>query len=63
VLESQGRYAEAADEFREVLRIDPDAPDARYNLANCLAAQGEFEEASRALPHRRLEPTRRRRGA
>ena len=40
------KFAEAVEQFRHALRIQADYRDARYNLANALAAQGKMEEAA-----------------
>lgn len=45
-LEQKDQYAEAAQEFRAALAIDPEASNARYQLAVCLFALGD-REASR----------------
>ncbi len=45
-LETEGKVAEAAEQFRHVLRVRPSDPSAQYNLANALAAGGHFEEAA-----------------
>jgi formylglycine-generating enzyme required for sulfatase activity len=37
---------EALEQFRSALRIDPDYGNARFNLANGLAAQGKLDEAA-----------------
>jgi len=37
------RFAEAAEEFRAALTLDPDAVNARYQLAICLFAMGEHD--------------------
>ena len=39
------RYAEAAQEFRSALALDPVAPNARYQLAICLFALAEHNES------------------
>jgi protein O-GlcNAc transferase len=44
-LEQKDRYAEAAQEFRAALAIDPAASNARYQLAVCLFALGEHDES------------------
>ncbi len=45
VLKAQGRYAEAIDTFREVLRIDPNYLNARRELAHTLMLNEEYEAA------------------
>lgn len=40
----EGQFARAAEEFRRVLRFEPDSPVARYDLALALLAQGRFDE-------------------
>jgi Tfp pilus assembly protein PilF len=44
-LERSQHSEEAAEKFSEALRVQPDYTDARYNLANWLAANGRMEEA------------------
>ena len=44
-LEQTDRFAEAADEFRAALALDPAATTARYQLAVCLFALGEHDSA------------------
>src|SRR5215831_3520427 len=39
------RFAEAAEEFRAALALDPSAVNARYQLGICLFASGEREAA------------------
>jgi tetratricopeptide (TPR) repeat protein len=39
------RYAEAAAEFRAALELDPNAVKARYQLAVCLFALGEWDQS------------------
>jgi spermidine synthase len=41
----EGRFDEAAAEFREALRRRPDSPDANRNLGSALAATGHTREA------------------
>jgi len=50
-LKRQGDVARATDLFRQALALDPEHEDARYYLANCLAAQGETEAALAELAH------------
>ena len=45
-LVSQGRPAEALEEFRETVRIRPADAVARYNLGNILAGLGRLDEAA-----------------
>ena len=45
-LETEGKFDEAVEQFRHVLRLRPDDNSARYNLANTLLAQGVLEEAA-----------------
>jgi protein O-mannosyl-transferase len=45
-LTTQGKLAEAADQFGAVLKIVPTHVGARVNLADVLAAQGKLEEAA-----------------
>jgi tetratricopeptide (TPR) repeat protein len=44
-LVQSNRYAEAAAEFRAALELDPNAFKARYQLAVCLFALGEWEQS------------------
>jgi predicted O-linked N-acetylglucosamine transferase (SPINDLY family) len=44
-LERQGRFAEAADCYRQALKLRPDWPDATFNLANALYGQNLMEES------------------
>jgi serine/threonine-protein kinase len=44
-LYDQGKWAEAAAEFRETLRLKPDAELAHFNLGNALRQQGQLPEA------------------
>ena len=48
-LQRAERHAEAADAFRECLRIAPGHPPAMYNLAVSLLACGQEEAARRAF--------------
>jgi tetratricopeptide (TPR) repeat protein len=41
------RAADAAGQFREAIRIEPDSPEAHANLGNCLAAEGLPADARR----------------
>ena len=43
------RFAEAAVEFRAALALDPDAVNARYQLAICLFALGDHEASRKEL--------------
>jgi tetratricopeptide (TPR) repeat protein len=45
VLYQEGRAAEAAGQFREAIRLQPDSPEAHANLGNCLEAQGRADDA------------------
>src|SRR5262249_46026758 len=55
----QGRAANAAADFREVLRRDPDSFDARLYLAHCLVADARMAEARALLRDcRRQAPDR-----
>ena len=45
VLESRGRYADAAVLYRKALEIDGGFYEARVGLGNCLLFQGKLEEA------------------
>jgi tetratricopeptide (TPR) repeat protein len=47
VLLGEGHAGEAAVEFQEALRLEPDSPEAHANLGNCLAAQGFAADALR----------------
>ncbi len=44
-LYQERRPAEAAVQFREAIRLEPDSPEAHANLGNCLEAEGLPEEA------------------
>ena len=46
-LHDQGKLKEAIAEYRESIRLKPDAADAdaHFNLGNALKAQGKLEEA------------------
>jgi tetratricopeptide (TPR) repeat protein len=43
----EGSPAEAAEQFREAVRIQPDSPEAHANLGNALEALGRVDEARR----------------
>ena len=43
------QYHEAADAYREVIRLKPDLPDAFSNLATMLSKLGRIEEVNAAL--------------
>ncbi|MDO8301657.1 MAG: tetratricopeptide repeat protein, partial [Sedimentisphaerales bacterium] len=45
-IESEGKFAEAIDHYRQVVRIEPNLPSAAYNLANALRQQGKYDEAA-----------------
>ena len=45
VLYQEGRLAEAAAEFREAIRLQPDSPEAHADLGNCLEVEGLPEDA------------------
>jgi len=45
VLAEKGKTAEAAEHYREALKIKPDDAEARYNLGNIMLRQGQFENA------------------
>jgi tetratricopeptide (TPR) repeat protein len=44
---AQEQFADAAREFHDALRIQPDYVNARFNLASALANLGRFDEAIR----------------
>jgi tetratricopeptide (TPR) repeat protein len=44
-LYQEGRPAEAAQQFREAIALEPDSPEAHADLGNCLEAQGDSEGA------------------
>jgi protein O-mannosyl-transferase len=44
-LAAQGRFADAAKQFREAIRIDPDQPDVHFNLGAMLQRQGRLDDA------------------
>jgi Flp pilus assembly protein TadD len=46
-LASASRFAEAEQQFRRALELDPRFTDARYNLASAEAANGHWEAAAR----------------
>ena len=48
-LASRGRTEQASEEFREAIRIQPDAPKPHYNLAVMLYQMGEYSEAWKEL--------------
>jgi tetratricopeptide (TPR) repeat protein len=43
------RYAEAAAQYRESLRLAPESAEAAFGLGNCLAAQGDYAGAVEPL--------------
>lgn len=45
VLESLGRYSEAASDYQAVLAAEPNDPAAWNNLGNVASAQGKWQEA------------------
>jgi protein O-GlcNAc transferase len=45
ILQSQGRYDEAADCFREARLLGPESAEVANNLGNALCAQGELDPA------------------
>lgn len=49
LLQSQGRFAEAAEQFRKILADRPDATRIRLELARCLAAMGKSSAAQSEL--------------
>ena len=50
------RYGEAALEFRAALALDPEAIDARYQLAVCLLALGELSQSRMEFERLRTAP-------
>ena len=53
----EGRYQEAAEAAQQAIRIAPQNPTFRRQLASCYALQGRMEEARVALrDYLRLEP-------
>ena len=61
VLHMQGHPADAIADFREVVRVQPNAIDARMSLGDlCLAHDGETDEAVSELRTGRRHPARRR---
>jgi len=48
-LEATDRPAEAADAYREAIRLDPDHPDAPPRLIACLTRLEQWEETGRAM--------------
>ncbi len=56
-MKRDGDLERAIEHFREALALDPDHGDSRYYLANCLAGQGQAEEALSELAElRRRDP-------
>jgi tetratricopeptide (TPR) repeat protein len=49
IYSNKGNYAKAEAMFREVLKMSPDYPIARNNLAEALARQGKHQEAEKIL--------------
>jgi len=45
VLYQEGRPAEAAAQFRQAIRLQPDSPEVHANLGNCLEAEGLADDA------------------
>jgi tetratricopeptide (TPR) repeat protein len=54
-LEQDDRFAEAAKEFREALTLDPRQAKARYQLAVCLFALGEYGDSRQEFERVRVE--------
>ncbi len=48
-MKRDGDIPRARELFRQALELDPDHEDARYYLANCLAAEGRLDEAMTEL--------------
>jgi len=46
-LYQEGHPADAADQFRRAIALEPDSPEAHANLGNCLQAEGLAEGARR----------------
>ena len=56
-LQRAGRHSEAIQQHREALRLNPEAPEARYNLALDLERNGELDESiSHYRAYLRLRP-------
>src|SRR5207244_11864080 len=49
IYSSKGQYAKAEAVFRQVLKMSPDYPIARNNLAEALARQGKQQQAEEIL--------------
>jgi tetratricopeptide (TPR) repeat protein len=45
IFEIENRYAEAASEYREAIKLNPKAPDVHYRLGRALLLQGHSPEA------------------
>ena len=45
LLQRSGKLAEAADQYRQALQLNPDDEKAHYNLGTALAQSGQFPEA------------------
>jgi Flp pilus assembly protein TadD len=45
VLAQEGKFSDAVVQFREALRLEPDAADIHNNLGSLLAESGRREEA------------------
>jgi protein O-mannosyl-transferase len=46
-LYDEGRPSDAAEQFRAVLALEPDSPEAHANLGNCFQAEGRGDDARR----------------
>ena len=56
-IQGQGKTAEAVNHYNQALSIDPDEPDAHYNLGVTLETQGKIDSAvSRYLKTLELSP-------
>lgn len=47
-LQQEGKFSEAADEYRAILKLKPDYAEAHANLGVVLARLGKYEEATQA---------------
>jgi len=50
-LEKLGRYCEAEEAYRQIIRLDPTDRAARFDLGTCLGMRGRLEEAISSYQH------------